>query len=252
MTYRYSVCALCWLCWHTLNSALTASRVQNVFKFQYTYWQHCIVKMIQVSVGNTNLTIIIIILLRFVPGYRTEDHTKLERAAGCQLQSVWMCSCSVPPLTAQRVLWKDGNSDVSKAVFLSVFRQRISHVYSVPVNTKPDHTPRRPANGVKVDLRSIPHIGTDIQINVRVCAERSGQSAELRKARGLNRTTYWETSSFVYWNYLYQVLYTISCNFISVPKHAALQQLWSEIFVHAFAERRSHRARDCRDGKWHV
>jgi hypothetical protein len=105
--------------------------------------------------------------------YRTVNHTKIDRAAaGCHLESVWMCTYSVAPLTAQCVFWKDANSDVSKAESLSVFRHLMSHVRSVPVNTKPDLYPTALWTESKSSCKTS-HIGTDRQTKQCSCSHRT-------------------------------------------------------------------------------
>ena len=57
-----------------------------------------------------------------------------------------------------------------------------------------------------------------------------GSQRNYGKSEVLKKMLIEELRSIVYGNCFYEVLYKIRCNSITVPKHAALQQLWSELF----------------------
>ena len=91
--------------------------------------------------------------------YRTENHTKTETAAGCQLQSVWTCTqhhysatCSMK--RRKFPCFEDWISVRLQAPYLACPHS--------PCQYKTWPIPYRSVNGVKIELRNIPHIGTDI------------------------------------------------------------------------------------------
>jgi hypothetical protein len=249
VTYQYSLCARCWLCWYTLNSSLTVSYVYNVFRFQYACWQHCTVKNAQVSVGNTNFTIIILFcFLPWTPNCKPHQNRKSDRmpiTVGMNVHLQCIASNSATCIL----------KGCKFRCFESWISVRLQAPYpSCPLNpcqykTWPYTLP--PCERSQSRAAKHPASGQTFKImfvfaqNVEGSQLNCGRSEALRELFiEKRRHLFIEIAYINYRIQLVAILYQ-SRNCSTPPV-----MIWT--LRHAFSERRSHRGRDCRDGKWHV